>query len=404
MPKINWFALVAAVLTFILIAVSWFVPWWQFTVGNPAIAEVHFSPVNFNTSFFGSTLTTPLIFAFNISCLLTLLAGGIIMLIYSVKPNKSYSKQLLGYGYKQPLYAVILFVIELVSLTVVSGILSPGLSVPLVGSTSLKIPSGIIPGADANVSIAVTSALLWPFFLAVVVASFCISARLTHSKFLKDKTLISTGGSADKLLYGGIRQNSAVALTAQSSDERSNFVNGFLEIGLQKGNQTFYVTIDPHSAISLAEQNPDDFKLFVCNPQADAFVKSAPNVFKLKGVDSLTNINIALLQAIRAIPPENKNPRRICVDIISDVLLQHGPIMTRKWLHELIAQLQNSGFTILGVINPLMHPSEQLHAVLESFDGEIAILEPPKGEKASKILKIKRMNDQTFAKEDMLLK
>jgi len=71
MPKINWFALVAAVLTFILIAVSWFVPWWQFTVGNPAIAEVHFSPVNFNTSFFDSTLTTPLIFAFNISCLLT---------------------------------------------------------------------------------------------------------------------------------------------------------------------------------------------------------------------------------------------------------------------------------------------------------------------------------------------
>jgi hypothetical protein len=148
----------------------------------------------------------------------------------------------------------------------------------------------------------------------------------------------------------------------------------------------------------------DNFKLFVCNPQADAFVKNAPNVFKLKGVDSLTNINIALLQAIRAIPQENKNQRRICVDILSDVLLQHGPMQTRKWLHELLAQLQSSGFTTLGVINPLMHPSEQLHAVVESFNGEIAIVDPPPGENASKVLKVKRMNNQMFSKDEMFLK
>jgi hypothetical protein len=253
LPKFNWFALITAALTFVLIAASWFVPWWQFTVGNPAIADVHFSPVNFSTTFFGTTLTMPLVFALNIACLLTLLASGIIMLIYSVKPNKSYSKQLLGYGYKQPLYVVIFFIVELVGLTFASSMIMPGLSIPLMGSSEIQIPSSIL-GGNVNISIAVASALMWPFFLAIAVAALCIVARIFHGRVVNDKTLIPTGGSADKLLFGGLKKNSAVVLTAQSSDERSDLVNGFLGIGAKKGNPTFYLTIDPHAAVSLAEQ------------------------------------------------------------------------------------------------------------------------------------------------------
>jgi hypothetical protein len=181
LEKINWFALIAGVLTFVLIAASWFVPWWQFTLGNPEIMKVNFSPVNFNTTFFGSTLTMPLVFALNISCLLTLLCGGIIMLIYSVKPDKSYSKKLLGYGYKQPLYAVILFVVELVGLTF-AGTFLAGFSLPLMGSSTIKIPSSFIPGGNTSISIGVTAALMWPFYLAIAVAVLCVIARLWHRK------------------------------------------------------------------------------------------------------------------------------------------------------------------------------------------------------------------------------
>ncbi len=118
--KINIIALIAGISTLLLIAISVFVPWWQFTVGKPTIAQVNFSPVNFNLAFLGSQVTVPLIWATNLACFLTLLSGGIIMLIYSLKPNKSYSKKLLGFGYKQPLFAVVLFVIELIALTIVA--------------------------------------------------------------------------------------------------------------------------------------------------------------------------------------------------------------------------------------------------------------------------------------------
>lgn len=111
--QINYIALVAGILTLVLIAVSVFVPWWQFTVGDPAIAQMSLSPVTYNMALFGQILTMPLIFALTLGSMLTLIAGGIIMLIYSVFPTKSYSKQLLGFGYKKPFYAIILFALAL---------------------------------------------------------------------------------------------------------------------------------------------------------------------------------------------------------------------------------------------------------------------------------------------------
>ncbi len=182
--KINVFGLVAGVLTLVLIAISVYVPWWQFTVGEPtALAQVNFSPVNLNFSLLGNLLTVPIIWALNIASLLTLTAGGIVMLIYSVIPNKSYSKQLLGFGYKKPLYAVVLFAVELVTLYVSAKTLL-GFDFPLSGAATVAVPASIAPGG-ANISISVFGALLWPFYLAVVVAALCIVARVYHHKVAK---------------------------------------------------------------------------------------------------------------------------------------------------------------------------------------------------------------------------
>jgi hypothetical protein len=41
----------------------------------------------------------------------------------------------------------------------------------------------------------------------------------------------------------------------------------------------------------------------------------------------------------------------------------------------LITELKSMGFTTLGVIDLQMHPSEELHAILGLFEGEISIYE-----------------------------
>jgi hypothetical protein len=194
-----------------------------------------------------------------------------------------------------------------------------------------------------------------------------------------------------------------VALTSPSCDERDSLIKSYLETGAKKGEPTFYLATDPGLAGFLPEEYPSNFYLFVCNPQAEAIVKSAPNVFTLKGVENLTNINIALTQAIRKLDPTQKSPRRVCLGLVSDVLLQHGTVQTRKWLTELLTQLRSAGFTTLAVIDPQMHPSEQLHAILGLFDGEVNIREAETKKGLARFLKVKRMSSQKYLKDETLL-
>jgi KaiC/GvpD/RAD55 family RecA-like ATPase len=202
------------------------------------------------------------------------------------------------------------------------------------------------------------------------------------------------------LLFGGIPENYAVILTSPSCDERDLLIKKILKTGAKEGEVTFYVTKDPGEAKSLAEEFQSNFYLFICNPQADKMIESLPNVFKLKGVENLTDINIALTKAFRRLDKSITGPRRACVEIISDVLLQQHAVQTRRWLTDLITELKSEGFTTLAVMNPKMHPSEEVHAILDLFEGEINIYERAREEK---FLKIKKMYNQRYLKSEMPL-
>jgi tetratricopeptide (TPR) repeat protein len=207
----------------------------------------------------------------------------------------------------------------------------------------------------------------------------------------------------DKLLYGGIPPNYAVALTSPSCDERDLLVKSFLKTGARNGEVTFYVTMNPGIIKALAEEFQSNFYLFVCNPQADAIVKDLPNVFKLKGVENLTDISIALTSTIRKLDPSLKGPRRACISLISDILLQHHAVQTRRWLAGLIPELQSEEFTTLAVIDPEMHPPQEVRAVLDLFEGEISIYEKETEKGLGKYLKIKKMTNQKYLENELLL-
>ena len=221
----------------------------------------------------------------------------------------------------------------------------------------------------------------------------------------KPTELVDTGyADLDKLLYGGIPPNYAVVLTSLSCDERDMLVKSFLEAGAEKGEVTFLVTIDASAAKALAEESMSNLQLFVCNPEADAIIKSSPNVRTLKGVENLTDISIALISAIRQLDPSLKGPRRICLGLISDVLLQHHAVETRRWLSALVTKLKSEDFTTLAVVDPKMHPSEELHAILGLFEGEINVHEKVTNKGPGKYLKIKKMSNQKYLEDELLLK
>jgi serine/threonine protein kinase/Tfp pilus assembly protein PilF len=206
----------------------------------------------------------------------------------------------------------------------------------------------------------------------------------------------------DTLLSGGIPENYAVILTSPSCDKRDLLIKKFLETGAKKGEVTFYVTIDPSEARALTEEFQSNFFLFICNPQADRIIESLPNVVKLKGVENLTDINIALTSAFRKLDPSLSGPRRICIEIVSDALLQHHAVQTRKWLTGLIPELKSQGFTILAVMNPHMHPSEEVQAILGLFDGEINIYEKETEKGLEKFLTTRKMPAQEYVEREAM--
>jgi KaiC/GvpD/RAD55 family RecA-like ATPase len=215
---------------------------------------------------------------------------------------------------------------------------------------------------------------------------------------------VTTGFKAlDDLLLGGIPENYAVVMTSPSSDERDFLIKRFLEAGAETGQITFYIAVEPGNGKTLAEKFPSNFFLCVCNPRADIMIKSLPNVFKLNGVESLTDIDITLIKAFRMIDTPRSGPRRACIEIISDVLLQHHAVITRKWLNGLLSELKSRCFTTLAVVNPHMHPQEEVQAILGLFEGEIKMYEKETEKGTEKILRIRKMYNQRYLENELAL-
>ena len=118
--RINWFGLAAGIITLIVLVVSLFVPWWQLTIGDKLL-QVNASPLNTNFGLLDLHFTVPLLWAWNLVSVLIFAAAGVVMLVYSIFPTRSYSKELLGFSYKKPLYILISFFIGLLIMIAIAG-------------------------------------------------------------------------------------------------------------------------------------------------------------------------------------------------------------------------------------------------------------------------------------------
>ncbi|MCK5628245.1 hypothetical protein KAI12_02150 [Candidatus Bathyarchaeota archaeon] len=192
--KINWFGLAAGIVIIALVAVSFFIPWWQISAGENLV-EARVSPVNTYFNFLGDTVTVPLISALNLASVLSLVAGGLAILIYSLTPTKSYSKHLLGFSYRKPLIALLLFVGVLFALTfVIQSVFS--FHVPLYGSEISTLPTTLTNGTTIEVSL--SAEFKWPFWLAVMAAGLCIATRIYHKKANFAQEFVSNTVSSTK--------------------------------------------------------------------------------------------------------------------------------------------------------------------------------------------------------------
>jgi hypothetical protein len=183
LSQINWFGLAAGILTLIVILVSLYYPWWQLVIGKDTV-KINVSPMNTNFGLLGTHFTIPLIYALNIGSILTFLCSGIIMLIYSISPNKPYAKELLDFSWKKPLYSVITSTLCL-TLIILTAQAIFKMNIPLIGTALINLPTEFTEGV--NISVLATANFQWPLYLALTTAILCIIAKIYHKKLYNNK-------------------------------------------------------------------------------------------------------------------------------------------------------------------------------------------------------------------------
>jgi hypothetical protein len=174
-----------------------------------------------------------------------------------------------------------------------------------------------------------------------------------------------------------------------------------LKAGIEDGI-SFYVTTEISNLQDLLKNQ--NFYLFLCNPKPKAEVPDLSNVFKLQGKTDLNNLGIALTKAYRNLDLKLDQPKRICIEILSEVLEDYGSNTTRKWISDLITNYGAKGFTLLAVINPRMHASEALYAVLDLFDGEISITQSDDPLDCKKSILVKKLRNEDYIKNPICIR
>jgi len=215
--------------------------------------------------------------------------------------------------------------------------------------------------------------------------------------------------SLDQLLCGGLRTEYAVAVTSPSCDEVDLLTHRFLKTVLEAGNSILYITTKIDEGTEFSKEHPSSFYCVVCNPQMGTEKSGAPNTYVVGGLDSLTELNLTISKAFeimeaRALIEGGGRQKVVCVDLFSDVLLQHGSSETRLWLLDFISRMKSRSVTTLAILNSQIHSKEELGSIISLFDGQIDIWEEKTTSSVQKFIQVKRMYRAEYSDKPLALK
>ena len=210
---------------------------------------------------------------------------------------------------------------------------------------------------------------------------------------------ISTGYSdLDAMLSGGFPVGHAILILSPPFDERDLLFRKIIETNLSTGGLVFFLSRDLSRTQDFASRYRTNF--YALSSQADKITSN--NVFKISGVQNLNDVNISFTKAAATLTEANST-KIIVIDLLSDVLLEHQGLTTRKWLDDFIGKRKAEGFTIIGTLNPLIASKQESQIVIDLFDGVIEIYEKQIRERAHRFLIIRKMYGRDYMENELML-
>ncbi len=213
---------------------------------------------------------------------------------------------------------------------------------------------------------------------------------------------LSTGyGDLDNLLVGGLPKGFAVLVLSPPCDEKDLLLRKIIASAVSAGMPTFYLSNDPSRIQDMVNTYWKDF--YALSPQADKIPSPPANLYKVPGIENLSDLNIALTKTIETRVKQGTGNRLLILDLLTDILLHHKALTARKWLSDFIARRKAEGFTVLAFLNPLVGASEETQTLIDVFDGVIEIYEKELKERSRRFLVIKRMYGHRYSESELML-
>jgi KaiC/GvpD/RAD55 family RecA-like ATPase len=206
----------------------------------------------------------------------------------------------------------------------------------------------------------------------------------------------------DKALNGGIPEEFAVVLVSPSYDERDLLLRRVVDSALSSGSLAILISNDMGRTKDLASRYPNGF--YALSTQADRISQHGPNLLRIPSFENLSDANISLGLVLKDVLAKEKATKRIMIiDILSDLLLRHKSIVTRRWLGDFVGKRKSEGFTVIATLNPLSTTKEETQSIIDYFDGVIEIFEKPLQERSRRFLVIKKMYGQRYSESEVLM-
>ena len=215
------------------------------------------------------------------------------------------------------------------------------------------------------------------------------------------QTILPTGyAELDFLLSGGLPVGYAIIIVSPPCDEGDLIFGKIIGSALSSGYSVLFLSSHLGRCQYLATRYTRGF--YVLSSQADKITPPSPNALKIAGVEDLGDLNSSFDKAMRSIQTLNQ-PKLLILDLVSDILLEHRALASRKWLSDFLATRQAEGFTVLAGLNPLVSPSQENQTVIDLFDGVIEIYEKLLHDVSRRFLIIKKMYGRKYIDTELML-
>lgn len=212
------------------------------------------------------------------------------------------------------------------------------------------------------------------------------------------RAIVSTGvPPLDYLLSGGLPTGTATLLTSPACDERDLILRRVIETAINSRGECLYLGKDASKVEDLIASAPLKLKALIT--RSDGRAASQTNV-KVTGVD-LSAITIDLMALLQGTASDAS--KRLCIDLLDDLLLLHKSALTRRWLTQLLSRVKGLGYTVLATLNSQMHSSADLQAIVELFEGHIQLTEKVVDDKSRMVLRVQKMFRWKFVDTEAVL-